>query len=459
MSMKKRLGLFFTLLSFLLVCLGQVPIVEASSNYVNRISHFAAVNGEISLDGYSYVKGVAIPTQNDVIQKLKFVNTETGKQVLTFNISNFYSTAVTKDPNHGNNKVNYDWAKFKDVIDISSLPVGEYYIKLYTNAKGNAYDEIITFHSSITGFSFVNQQKQFNFVREGQTLKLKVTTDEASMADPHVKRISKFSVENGLLAYDGYSYIKGVHIPNQNDIIQKLKFVDTVSGKQVKTYQLNNYYSTAASKDPNHGNNVMNYDWAKFKGTLDISDLDYGEYYIKIYTNAKGNKYDEIINFHSSLQDFSYEANGKKFNFIREGSTFKLVVEQGTTGPIYTGVSVVNQLLSEEEEFYEGHQKNSAYWSSLGKYMAFPFVDVSVVALNGLENIDLSITVMPYDWNKCFIYTEKVLVKVIPSGATKIINFLKSAQQFQSGTWIFDGRTVEVKVVDTYAVIDISPKQ
>ena len=91
--------------------------------------------------------------------------------------------------------------------------------------------------------------------------------------------------------------------------------------------------------------------------------------------------------------------------------------------------------------------------------MAFPFVDVSVVALNGLENIDLSITVMPYDWNKCFIYTEKVLVKVIPSGATKIINFLKSAQQFQSGTWIFDGRTVEGKVVDTYAVIDISPKQ
>ena len=122
--MKKRLRLF--ILGFLLMVVSPNALVEASSNYVNRVSHFSAVNGEISLDGYSYVKGVAIPNQSDVIQKLKFVNTETGKQVLTFNISNFYSTAVTKDPNHGNNKVNYDWAKFKDVIDISSLPVGEY---------------------------------------------------------------------------------------------------------------------------------------------------------------------------------------------------------------------------------------------------------------------------------------------------------------------------------------------
>lgn len=451
--MKKRLGLFLTLLSFLFVCLGKAPIVEASSNYVNRVSHFSAVNGEISLDGYSYVKGVAIPNQSDVIQKLKFVNTETGKQVLTFNISNFYSTAVTKDPNHGNNKVNYDWAKFKDVIDISSLPVGEYYIKLYTNAKGNAYDEIITFHSSITGFSFVNQQKQFNFVREGQTLKLKVTTDEASMLDPHVKRISKFSVDNGLLVYDGYSYIKGVHIPNQSDVIQKLKFVDTETLKQVKTYQLNNYYSTAASKDPNHGNNVINYDWAKFKGTLDISDLDYGEYYIKIYTNAKGNKYDEIINFHSSINDFSYETNGKKFNFIREGSTFKLVVEQGTTGPIYTGVSVVNQLLN--EGFWVGMAQNTVFWSPYGASTTANFYDVEVGALNGLDGFDLQIRVGGFDWDNCFTYANKALVKVIPSGASTIINALKAGQ---SGTWNFDGRTVTV-YFNTYAYINISGKK
>ena len=86
--MKKMLRLF--ILGFLLMVVSPNALVEASSNYVNRVSHFSAVNGEISLDGYSYVKGVAIPNQSDVIQKLKFVNTETGKQVLTFNISNFY---------------------------------------------------------------------------------------------------------------------------------------------------------------------------------------------------------------------------------------------------------------------------------------------------------------------------------------------------------------------------------
>ena len=451
MSMKKRLGLFFTLLSFLLVCLGQVPIVEASSNYVNRISHFAAVNGEISLDGYSYVKGVAIPTQNDVIQKLKFVNTETGKQVLTFNISNFYSTAVTKDPNHGNNKVNYDWAKFKDVIDISSLPTGEYYIKLYTNAKGNAYDEIITFHSSITGFSFVNQQKQFNFVREGQTLKLKVTTDETSMVDSHVKRISRFSAENGLLVYDGYSYIKGVHIPNQSDIIQKLKFVDTKTFKQVKTYQLNNYYSTAASKDPNHGNNVMNYDWAKFKGTLDISDLDYGEYYIKIYTNAKGNKYDEIINFHSSIQDFSFKTNGKQFNFIREGSTLKLSVEKSeTSGPIYTAASVMNTLINKHGWYSCNGVPYMGPWEGM-YYMDAP---ISLANANGANGFDAQLFIMDISFNNVWGHATAALSYFTDSASTLVSNIRNG----KSGSYNYSGRTFTIHLTGGGIVVDIGPK-
>ena len=448
--MKKRLTLL--ILGFLFIVLRQAPIVEASSNYVNRVSHFSAVNGEISLDGYSYVKGVAIPNQGDVIQKLKFVDTETGKQVLTFNISNFYSAAVTKDPNHGNNKVNYDWAKFKDVIDISSLPVGEYYIKLYTNAKGNAYDEIIAFHSSITGFSFVNQQKQFNFVREGQTLKLKVTTDETSMVDSHVKRISRFSAENNRLVYDGYSYIKGVHIPNQSDVIQKLKFVDTKTFKQVKTYQLSNYYSTAASKDPNHGNNVMNYDWAKFKGTLDISDLDYGEYYIKIYTNAKGNQYDEIINFHSSIKDFSYEANGKKFNFIREGSTFKLVVEQGTTGPIYNGNNVIAQLKNEGWAEADG---SGVFWSPYGNNVTPSEYDVYVTASNGLDGgRDIYMTVAGLDWDNCFIKAQQALNKILPASSSTIISYLKNGT---AGTWTMEGRKVEISYSGS-AIIKIYAK-
>ena len=452
--MKKRLRLF--ILGFLLMVVSPNALVEASSNYVNRVSHFSAVNGEISLDGYSYVKGVAIPNQSDVIQKLKFVNTETGKQVLTFNISNFYSTAVTKDPNHGNNKVNYDWAKFKDVIDISSLPTGEYYIKLYTNAKGNAYDEIITFHSSITGFNFVNQQKQFKFVREGQTLKLKVTTDEASMVDPHVKRISKFSVDNGLLVYDGYSYIKGVHIPNQSDVIQKLKFVDTVSGKQVKTYQLNNYYSTAASKDPNHGNNVINYDWAKFKGTLDISDLDYGEYYIKIYTNAKGNKYDEIINFHSSIMDFSFETNGKKFSFTRENSTLKLTVEKQVQGPTFIGNSIINRAVS-ELGWCKSSSGNKAFTGPYGCQTGVDGEAAMVYAHNGANGIDVAINTYDSSASGVVSGVESIIRWMMPSQGQQLINKLHDSNYY-GGTHTFDGRKVTVEIKSYGIAIRICPK-
>ena len=304
----------------------------SDSAHVNRISSFKVQGNQLYIDGYSYVKGVNIPSQKDIIQKLKFVDYSTGKQILTFDLPNYYSTAASKDPNHGNNIYNYDWAKFKGNIDISSLPEGEYSIKIYTNAKGNKYDEIITFHSSITGFDMTVNGKTFNFKREGNTLRLVVEKVSGETTEnPHVKRVSYFREENGQLYIDGYSYVKGINIPKQSDIIQKLKFVDTTSGKQVKTYELPNYYSTAASKDPNHGNNVYNYDWAKFKGYIDVSDLSVGEYYMKIYTNAKKNAYDEIINFHSSITNFSFELAEKVFSFervnVNQVATLKLTVK------------------------------------------------------------------------------------------------------------------------------------
>lgn len=304
----------------------------SDSAHVNRISSFKVQGNQLYIDGYSYVKGVNIPSQKDIIQKLKFVDYSTGKQILTFDLPNYYSTAASKDPNHGNNIYNYDWAKFKGNIDISSLPEGEYSIKIYTNAKGKKYDEIITFHSSITGFDMTVNGKTFNFKREGNTLRLVVEKVSGETTEnPHVKRVSYFREENGQLYIDGYSYVKGINIPKQSDIIQKLKFVDTTSGKQVKTYELPNYYSTAASKDPNHGNNVYNYDWAKFKGYIDVSDLPVGEYYMKIYTNAKKNAYDEIINFHSSITNFSFELGEKVFSFervnVNQVATLKLTVK------------------------------------------------------------------------------------------------------------------------------------
>lgn len=297
--------------------------IPTSEDYVMKVSYFRPETGKIYVDGYSYVRGVQSTTKSEIIQKLKFVDKNTGRQVKTYTLDNFKSTAVSNDYNHGAGLINYDYAKFKSYLDISDLAEGTYYIKLYTNAKGYTYDEIINFHTSITDFSFMNGSKIYAFNRttvEGiKTLQLQVidTADTVIGPDDHIKRVSYFRPENNKLYIDGYSYVRGINIPNKSDIIQKLKFVNVITGKQVKTYELPNYYSTAASKDPNHGNNIYNYDWAKFKGYLDIRDLPVGEYYIKIYTNAKKHAFDEIIAFHSSIGDFTFQINGKKFEFIR----------------------------------------------------------------------------------------------------------------------------------------------
>lgn len=347
----------------------------AVDKHVKRISKFVVENNKLVYDGYSYVAGVNIPKKGDIIQKLKFVNASTGKQVKTFELDNFYSTAVTKDPNHGAGKVNYDWAKFKGAVDISSLPAGDYKIKIYTNAKGQAYDEVINFHSSISDFKFSSKGKIFSFVRENSTLNLSVTEDPAyNPADQHVKRVSYFYEQEGYIYMNGYSYVKDIDIPKKNDIIQKLKFVNTTTGKQVKTYSLNNYYSNALSKDSNHGGGKVNYDYGKFESYIDIDDLPTGEYYIKVYTSAKGEAYDEIINFHSTIPAFEFETLTKRFTFIRENvkgtSTMKLIVEDN--GSKLNVISSPKQLkLSFFEDF------NSVIEIKSGEKLVINFNDIN----------------------------------------------------------------------------------
>ena len=129
------------------------------------------------------------------------------------------------------------------------------------------------------------------------------------------------------------------------------------------------------------------------------------------------------------------------------------VTQPAPAQPTYTGTSVVNQLLN--EGFSKGMLQNSAFWSPYGTDVTADWYDVSVAALNGSKNIDLLITVAGFDWDNCFTYTQKALAKVIPSGASTIVNALKAGQ---SGTWNFDGRTVKVYYT-SLANIEISGKQ
>ena len=121
--------------------------------------------------------------------------------------------------------------------------------------------------------------------------------------------------------------------------------------------------------------------------------------------------------------------------------------------PVYTGNSVIKQLLN--EGFWQGQLSNIVFWSPYGSNTTGSFYDVEVAARNGLNGIDVQIRVAGFDWDNCFDYARKALAKIIPSGASTIVNALKAGN---GGTWTFDGRTVTV-YYSTYAYIDISPKK
>lgn len=120
--------------------------------------------------------------------------------------------------------------------------------------------------------------------------------------------------------------------------------------------------------------------------------------------------------------------------------------------PIYTGSSVVKQLLN--EGFYQ-RENNIAFWTPYEPTISSSYYDVVVTALNGQSGLDLAIRIAGIDWDNCFSYASKALNKVIPSGSSTIINAVKAGQ---SGTWNFDGRKVVVSFAES-AHIEISGKQ
>ena len=78
------------------------------------------------------------------------------------------------------------------------------------------------------------------------------------------------------------------------------------------------------------------------------------------------------------------------------------------------------------------------FWSPYGPDVTLGDYDVEVSAWNGASGgVDVHIRISGLDWDNCFTYANKALVKVIPSGASTIINALKNGQ---SGIWNFDGR-------------------
>lgn len=295
---------------------------------VNRLSTFKMNGTQIEYDGYAYMSGVDIPNQSNIQQKI-LVKDSNAKSVASITLDSYYSTSVSTAAAHGNNKYNYDWAKVKGTFSLPALSDGEYTLIMRVNAKGITDEVPLILHSSIGYFNYKNNNKLYEFYPTTSGVTLKVST-LSPKDNPHINRLSYIRNENGMLYLDGYSYIQHVNIPSQTDIIQKIKFVNTSTLQQVLTFDLPTFYSTAATKDPNHGNNVYNYDWAKYRGSIDISSLPIGEYYIKIYTNSKGYQFDTIATIHSGVQDFNIKTNGKTISFNRvtyEGiSTFKVAV-------------------------------------------------------------------------------------------------------------------------------------
>lgn len=122
--------------------------------------------------------------------------------------------------------------------------------------------------------------------------------------------------------------------------------------------------------------------------------------------------------------------------------------------PTYTGSSVIAQLKNEgwytvsDVEVY--FHKDGDGWSS-------SFYQVYVAAYNGSSGIDVRLWVKNID-SVVFNKAQQALAKIIPSGASTIINNLQTPG-YSGGTYTFDGRKVEVYFVQGKAYIDIYGKQ
>ena len=283
----------------------------------NSLKHVKDNTFEFS--GFIGIKGM---DNKDINSKLIFVNQNTNKEY-SFNLTKWTDYPYEMSSMDDKKKYDYSGGWFKDNLDLTSLPNGDYTIYVYTingnkesktlftniaymdmtrRAKGNKKEFLIE-----VDYSTLNSPLLFS-VRDSL-----ISLDVPKTMDPMYNFFNEIKLDNNKLTIKGTSHNVGISYGEKDSVERKLiiENKDTFKRFEYNLGSINNgdYPITLAVSD----NQDKTKAW--YKNTVDLSSLPKGSYvlYIKNTVN-KLTYYGEIIDV--GYTDFA-NINNENYSLLR----------------------------------------------------------------------------------------------------------------------------------------------
>ncbi|MBQ3307516.1 MAG: DUF5011 domain-containing protein [Bacilli bacterium] len=297
-------------------------VTDSSDNTITKTIQVEVVDyqieeGEFSLEDLSWkdnkfeISGYLIVYNHDNIDKeytLLLVDTKDENNVYTFDISSWKeNTPYNLGTSNGNN---YEDSWFKDTIDLSNIPNGDYelYMKattdkyVTTQLVDNFFNQPITKRANDNkhGYNFKVLSDLVTQQIELQIRDQLITTKEAPTFRTMVNEFEELKFKDNKLYIQGFSYnYKGTY--NNPENITRKVVLEEINNYHQNTFNVGS--TTGPYELKTKDNEDKTYAW--YEEELDLSELEKGTYIIYVYTKTSN------AEDYGELTDMFKTASGK----------------------------------------------------------------------------------------------------------------------------------------------------
>lgn len=303
---------------------------------ISNLYHLKEINNKLEYKGTTFINGINHDKNKKIEYNIIYYNIKTKKETKK-KAERILDNKEIPYKAIGLDDSNYEYSWIKHDINFDDLEQGDYYLYIEEIVDGFHYKKLMSnkvFNESETSFKnnkyviikndFDNRESPIKFyVRDN-----KLSDKKTSYYYNQFNMITKFEIIDKKLHIRGNAYSYGMNLSKDMNVERKLIFENKETYKAYK-YDIGSiingdYYVVLPEED----NIVKTRAW--YDATIDLKDLEKGQYQIYIATSSDTKDISELVEKTGENYDnIRYEIDGKKYSFhinITKGSEVELTV-------------------------------------------------------------------------------------------------------------------------------------
>lgn len=292
--------------------------VQDKTNSIRQsTNNISIVDGQLHIEGIGLIEGVNILNQEDIEHYLVFVDKNDASKRYEILMDSVDAGKFSL-----NDGYEYKYAKFVGDVDLSTLPLGSYNVRLKIVSSSiekesilfttNRKNELIVDKSSdITYKMAINEKYSYRFELDIMKNDLDFSTIKKPTLRNSLFGFNSIKQNGSDIVFKGYGMMYKTDYPQGNNNYHKVYLIDQ-NGKLVnadtKSYTCEVDYASVIGTN----NDIDN---MCFNSSVSLESLDVGRYVI--YLQIDSANYHDIIEFtnNSKRKIESIKANGKTYTF------------------------------------------------------------------------------------------------------------------------------------------------